>query len=52
MLNLFTGGKPAPVAVKHIAAAPKAPAPKPFSVEVINGTKHTDTKFSSPEAKQ
>jgi pilus assembly protein CpaB len=52
MLNLFTGGKPAPVAVKHIAAAPKAAAPKPYSVEVINGTKHTDTKFGSSEAKQ
>ena len=48
MLNLFTGGKPAPVPVKHIAAAPKAPAPKPFSVEVINGTKHTEQNLVLP----
>jgi len=33
-------------------AAKKTAAPAPFSIEVINGSKHSEEKFGSPEAKQ
>lgn len=49
IVNLFDGGvKPKPV-VK--ASAPK-PAPKPFSIEVINGSKRSEEKFSNSEGKK
>lgn len=47
--NLFEGPiKPKAVAVR---TAPK-PAPKPFSIEIINGSKRSEAKFGTPEAKQ
>jgi pilus assembly protein CpaB len=47
--NLFEG----PIKVKPAApkAAPK-PAPKPYSIEIINGSKRSEEKFGTPEAKQ
>jgi|SRR5665213_103955 len=43
----------APVAVKRTGAVVhKVAAPKVFTVQVINGTKSSQEKFSSPEAKQ
>jgi pilus assembly protein CpaB len=49
MANLFDSGpKPKPVAT---TPAPK-PAPKPFSIEIINGSKRSEEKFSTPEGKQ
>jgi pilus assembly protein CpaB len=49
MRSLF-GAPAAPVAAAPKAAkGPAKPAVKPFSIEVINGTKTTEEKFSSPE---
>jgi len=50
MANLFEGGpKPKLVA----APAPKPVAkPKPFSIEIINGSKRSEENFGTPEAKQ
>jgi len=45
MSNLFTDKAPAPV---H---SPHAPAAQVFLVEVMNGSKTTEQKFSSGEAK-
>jgi pilus assembly protein CpaB len=43
----------APAKVQHSGVVVrKVAAPKVFTVEVINGTKSTQEKFSSPEAKQ
>jgi len=49
---IFGGGVPA--AVKpHFVARPKGPAPVPNqSIEIYNGNKRSEEKFSSPEAKQ
>jgi pilus assembly protein CpaB len=52
MVNLFAD-QLAPAPRQHVekkAAAPKAPPP--FSIEVINGAKHTEEKFSNPGGKQ
>jgi pilus assembly protein CpaB len=52
--NLFSDQAPKPK-VAHTASKPVAPkpaAPPPFSIEVINGSKRSETKFSSPEGKQ
>ncbi len=49
MVNLFAD-QLAPAPKQHVAA-PKSTAPKappPFSIEVINGSKHTEEKFSTP----
>ncbi len=50
---LFTGAVAAapPKPAKHIAG-PKASAPQPFSIEVINGSKSSEEKFVSPEGHQ
>jgi pilus assembly protein CpaB len=45
MANLFDGG-PKPKAVAK-APAPK-PAAKPFSIEILNGSKRSETKFGTP----
>jgi pilus assembly protein CpaB len=38
---------------KHVTVVKARPAaPKAYTVQVINGTKHSEEKFSSPEAKQ
>jgi pilus assembly protein CpaB len=52
MGNIFEDQNIAPPV--HVGKAVKkpAPAPPPFSIEVINGSKKSEEKFSSPEAKQ
>jgi pilus assembly protein CpaB len=37
---------------KTVAVARAKPAPKPFSIEVINGGKRTETKFGTPEVQK
>jgi pilus assembly protein CpaB len=53
MGNIFADKDIAPPK-KVVARAVKktAAAPAPFSIEVINGSKHSEEKFGSPEAKQ
>ncbi len=53
MGNLFADSNIAPPK-KVVARAVRKPAaaPAPFSIEVINGSKHSEEKFGSPEAKQ
>jgi pilus assembly protein CpaB len=47
--NLFEGPiKAKPVAVRTV----RKPAPKPYSIEIINGAKRSEEKFGTPEAKQ
>jgi len=41
-----------PAVAKHAAVSARKAAPKFFTIEVINGTKSSEEKFSSPEAKQ
>jgi pilus assembly protein CpaB len=41
-----------PAAAKKISVRARKAAPKFFTIEVINGTKSSEEKFSSPEAKQ
>jgi pilus assembly protein CpaB len=52
MGNIFEDQNIAPPV--HVGKAVKKPAPAapPFSIEVINGSKKSEEKFSSPEAKQ
>jgi pilus assembly protein CpaB len=52
MGNIFEDQNIAPPV--HVGKAVKKPAPAapPFSIEVINGSKRSEQKFSSPEAKQ
>lgn len=47
MRNLF--GEQAPTAAPKAPRGPSKPAVKPFSIQVINGTKTEEEKFSSPE---
>jgi pilus assembly protein CpaB len=49
--NIFGGGAPAPVKARMVAR-PKVAAPAHSSIEIYNGNKRTEEKFSSPEAKQ
>src|ERR1700730_9869968 len=44
---LFTGTAPAPPA-KHIAAVKSAPAPSPYVIEVITGSKRENKRFPNP----
>jgi pilus assembly protein CpaB len=44
---LFTGTAPAPPA-KHIAAVKSAPAPAPYVIEVITGSKRENKSFPNP----
>jgi pilus assembly protein CpaB len=49
---IFGGGLPAPVKARIVARS-KAPAPAArTSIEIYNGNKRSEEKFSSPEAKQ
>ena len=41
-----------PAVVKKASVRARKAAPKYFTIEVINGTKTSEEKFSSPEAKQ
>lgn len=53
MGNIFADQNIAPPTHVATRAVKKtAPAPKPFSIEVINGSKRSEEKFGSPEAKQ
>ena len=54
MGNIFadTNIAPAPKPIARAAVKKAAPAPAPFSIEVINGSKRTEEKFGTPEAKQ
>lgn len=52
MGNIFTDTTPAPAKKIVARAAKKTPDPAPFSIEVINGSKRSEQKFGSPEAKQ
>jgi pilus assembly protein CpaB len=55
MGNIFADQNLAVKPVSHTAYKPvpkKPAAPAPFSIEVINGSKHTEEKFGTPEAKQ
>jgi pilus assembly protein CpaB len=54
MGNIFadTNLAPAPKPIARAAVKKTAPAPAPFSIEVINGSKRTEEKFGTPEAKQ
>lgn len=49
--NLFGDQSPHPVAHTAVHRAPK-PAPQSFTIEVLNGSKRSEEKFGSPEAKQ
>jgi pilus assembly protein CpaB len=52
MGNIFSGTNgPKPVKGKSIVKVHEKPAPKVFTVEVINGSKESQEKFTSPEAK-
>jgi hypothetical protein len=50
--NMFADHNPAPVKTQAVAKTVKKAAPQPFSIEVINGSKRTEEKFGTPEAKQ
>jgi pilus assembly protein CpaB len=51
--NLFADKAGAPVKVERVAVrAPKPAAPKPFSIQIYNGSKRTDQKFASQEVIQ
>jgi pilus assembly protein CpaB len=53
MGNIFADTSVAPPKTHVVArAAKKSIIPAPFSIEVINGSKRTEEKFGSPEAKQ
>jgi pilus assembly protein CpaB len=48
MGNLFG----APIKPKTVAVAKAKPAPKPYSIEVLNGGKRSETSFGTPEVKK
>jgi len=51
--NLFSDANAAPVKPRKVAAAaPKAVAPPPFSIEVLNGSKSSEEKFATPGGRQ
>jgi pilus assembly protein CpaB len=53
MGNIFAAQNIAPPPhVGKVAVKKAAPAAQPFSIEVINGSKRSEEKFASPEAKQ
>jgi pilus assembly protein CpaB len=53
MGNIFAAQNIAPPPhVGKVAVKKAAPAVQPFSIEVINGSKRSEEKFTSPEAKQ
>jgi len=54
MANLFGDSTPPPPVKQRIVvkAAPKPVAPPPFSIEVYNGAKKSEQKFSTPEGPQ
>jgi pilus assembly protein CpaB len=51
MENIFAGKVGPPAKGAHSARVVSKPAPKVFTVEVINGATETKEKFSTPEAK-
>jgi len=52
MGNLFAGQNAAPATPRPAGKSAHKAAPKTFSIEVINGSKRSEQKFSSPEGKQ
>jgi pilus assembly protein CpaB len=52
MGNIFSGQNGAPVKEQPVVKSVRKVAPKSYSIEVINGSKQTEEKFNSPEAKQ
>ena len=52
MANIFADQNVAPAHPVARKVKKAEAAPKPFSIEVINGTKRSEEKFGSPEAKQ
>ncbi len=52
MGNIFADNNPAPKKMVARVARRAAPPPASYSIEVINGSKKTEQKFGSPEAKQ
>jgi pilus assembly protein CpaB len=50
MTSLFTGDKPAPKVA--VSRKPKAVAPPPFTITVINGAQKSEQKFVSPGGQQ
>jgi len=51
MSNLFADNHPAPVKPRSTGVVVAKPASQAFSIQVLNGSKRTDEKFASPEAK-
>jgi pilus assembly protein CpaB len=49
---IFGGSVPAPVKARAVARAKAAAPPPNTSIEIYNGNKRSEEKFSSPEAKQ
>jgi pilus assembly protein CpaB len=52
MVNLFKGQIAAPVKPRPAARVVRKAAPPSYSVEVFNGAKRSEQKFSSPEGQQ
>jgi pilus assembly protein CpaB len=51
LTSLFNGGKPAPKPT-NVVRKPKAAAPPPFTITVINGSQKAEQKFVSPGGQQ
>ncbi len=51
LANLYEGGARPKRPVYHAVRMHRAPAPKPFVMEVINGTTRSDAKFASAKGK-
>jgi pilus assembly protein CpaB len=52
MANLFKDQIAAPAKARPAAKVVRKAAPPAFSIEVINGSKRSEQKFSSPEGQQ
>jgi pilus assembly protein CpaB len=52
MTTLFSGGKPQPKPVSNVVRKPKAEAPAPFTITVINGSQKSEQKFVPPGGQQ
>ena len=53
MGNIFADQNVAPAKAEHpVVKTVKKAAPQPYSIEVINGSKRSEEKFGTPEAKQ
>lgn len=50
--SLFSGSSAPAVRAVAVAKVQRKAEPKPFSIEVINGSKRTEERFSAPEVRQ